>query len=273
MASFKDYFKTDDFNLFVEMDFSQLEVCGLAEHTGDPVLIKELNDGVDIHRANAALWLHKEPSEVTDKERKLAKIMTFQLQYGAGAPKIAKSLGIKVIEAFQFIEAFYKKYVMVSEWHKSLLVTKVNTPINSDILLFDHCGRKYVIEAKKDKKGGDKYFSLPEMKNYPIQGFSTGGIVPVVTNMIMENLVAMEVLDKIMPVNTIHDSLMFELHASYVQVLFRAIENAFRDLPQRFYDLFDHELKVVYNYDIKIGQSWGDMDKYTRSDIQYLLST
>ena len=63
--------------MLVEFDLSQLEICALAEISGDITLRDELNAGVDIHRRNAAEWLSKDEDKITDEERFQAKRMTF----------------------------------------------------------------------------------------------------------------------------------------------------------------------------------------------------
>jgi len=270
--NFKDLFSCSDEEwLLVDMDFSQLEVCGLAEMTNDSVLIKEVNTGVDIHTANAAMWLGKPTSAVTKEERQRAKVMTFQLQYGAGAKKIAQTLDIAESAAISFIEKFYEKYKAVKTFHKQLSNFKIQNEDNDHITLFDLCGRKYTVGKKTDKATGTTYFSLPELKNYPIQGFSTGGIVPVMCNLISENLSMLKVLRCCRIINTVHDNIMFEVNCEKVLELFRCIEFSFTMFPERFKQLFDYELKVVYNYDIKVGTAWSDMDKYTRAEIQTIL--
>lgn len=264
--------------LFITCDFSQLEVCALAELTGDPVLIEELNTGVDIHRVNAAMWKHCRPDEVTDKERKQAKVMTFQLQYGAGYKKIAETLGISEKEANAFIAAFYMKYKFIALWHHNLAETKKYFPSprepdayevldaklsNSPVM------RSYTIKAKKNDKG-DYYYPLTEMKNYPVQGFATGDLVPLVVNRIMYLLKKSRMECNL--VSTVHDDFTIELaNAEDMYFVFSVIEFVFGDLKNHFKQLFDYDLKVQYNYDIKVGTDFADMQKITRKEIQDIL--
>lgn len=275
--------------LFITCDFSQLEVCALAELTGDPVLIKELKDGVDIHRANAAVWKKCRPEEVTDKERKQAKVMTFQLQYGAGATKIAETLGITVRDAKEFIDAFYDKYEKINDWHTELTQAKKYYPsprekdsyeVLSLELSKSPVHRQYTIKAK-DTGSGDYYYPLTEMKNYPVQGFATGDLVPLVVNRILyildeknkkcrsikaENRGASEL------VSTVHDDFCIDLlFADDMYYVLSVIEVVFEDLPNYFKELFDYDLKVQYNYDVKIGTDFADMQKITRKEIKDIL--
>lgn len=270
----------------VEFDFSQLEICALAEVSGDTILIYELNRGEDIHRLNAAMWLGKKPEEVTTDERKKAKVMTFQLQYGAGAVKMAESLGITTGAAQDFINNFYKKYAGVFAYHEELAMerlvrtasSKKQTDPSSEVWVINPTptGRMYTLPFRQTD-AGDYYYSRTEMKNYPIQGFGTADIVPVVLNLVYDNLhiIYGGLVGKEAPllINTVHDSIMFDCRADELVTLFAAVECAFRDFPAKFKELFDYELKVVYNYDVKVGKNWFEkaMDKFTRAEVQSLI--
>lgn len=270
----------------VEFDFSQLEICALAEVSGDTVLIYELNRGEDIHRLNAAMWLGKKPEEVTKDERKKAKVMTFQLQYGAGAVKMVESLGITKGAAQDFITNFYKKYAGVFAYHEELAMerlvrtasSKKQTDPSSEVWVISPTptGRMYTLPCRQTD-AGDYYYSRTEMKNYPIQGFGTADIVPVVLNLVYDNLhiIYDGLVGKEAPllINTVHDSIMFDCHADELVTLFAAVECAFRDFPAKFKELFDYELKVVYNYDVKVGKNWFEkaMDEFTRAEVQSLI--
>lgn len=270
----------------VEFDFSQLEICALAEVSGDAVLIDELNRGEDIHRLNAAMWLGKKPEEVTTDERKKAKVMTFQLQYGAGAAKMAESLGISPAAAQDFINNFYKKYTGVSAYHEELAMerrvrtasSKKQTDPSSEVWVINPTptGRMYTLPFRQTD-AGDYYYSRTEMKNYPIQGFGTADIVPVVLNLVYDLLqgcyAGLTHAEAPLLINTVHDSIMFDCKVDELVMLFAVVELAFRRLPYKVKELFDYELKVVYNYDVKVGKNWfeKDMNKFTRTEVQSLI--
>src|SRR5690606_12526374 len=102
----------------LEADFSQLEVVGLAILSGDPVLKDDILSGRDMRRQRAADLFSKPVSEVTDDERQLAKRLSFQLQYGAGAASMAAKNGIAKELAELFIFQYYDRYKGVKEWQE-----------------------------------------------------------------------------------------------------------------------------------------------------------
>lgn len=268
--------------LLVSFDFSQLEIGALAEITEDPVLIKEINAGVDLHRANAAMWLKKDPSLVTDKERKHAKIMTFQLQYGAGYKKMADTLGITPKEAKEFIDSFYKKYESVAAWHKQLkerqkFLTENNMHLDGFTMkaTYDHYSpvqRNYFVNCSKDATSGEPYLPLTAMKNYPVQGFATGDLVPIVVNRI-ENLIKQNnQQENIILINTVHDDFTYDLtSAEHLYILLQIVEYSFATLKEYFHKYFNYTLLVDYTYEAKVGENLSEVAKLTRKDIVELL--
>lgn len=273
-----------DEGFLVEFDFTQLEICALAEVANDTVLIEELNRGEDIHRLNAAMWLRKAPSSVTADERKKAKVMTFQLQYGARAPKMAASLGIIEHDAQLFIDTFYVKYSGIKEYHNFLEATrksktassKIQADPSSEVWILNPTptGRLYTIPFRQADNSKAWYYSSTEMKNYPIQGFGTADIVPVVINLVYDEVNMMynklKSCHKPYIINTVHDSIMFDCVANELYRLFFCVETAFTKFPAKFKELFDYELKVRYNYDVKFGKNWSDKDmtKLSRNEVQ-----
>lgn len=287
MSNIKEAFISQfgDKGLLVELDLVQLEVMALAEITGDPTLITELNSGVDIHRMNAAMWLKKDPRYVTDEERKRAKVMTFQLTYGAGAKRMAEDLGVPEEETRDFISTFMEKYERVALFHNvvSVTVRASRTEVEPfqktkpwDVRL--PTKRVYSASVRQSDYGNKPWSLSPtELKNYPVQGFATGDMVPLIINQVIDYL---DDFHKEGPmfrnkhcnfVNTIHDSCMFDCHEDFLAALLTAFELTFNNLKSIFKELFDYNLKLNYNYSIKLGPNWKDTVELSRKDVQEIL--
>lgn len=289
MSNIKEAFvsRFGDKGLLVEIDLVQLEVMALAELTQDPVLITELNSGVDIHRMNASMWLKKPPHTVSDAERKKAKIMTFQLTYGAGAKRMAEDLGINTNEAEEFIDEFLNKYSNVADFFNAIgrIVRASRSSVepenkNRTMLAINvPTYREYTATYKKSDYGNhDWQLSPTEFKNYPVQGFATGDMVPLIINMILDKLDTAYALkyniwggSKILFINTIHDSAMFDCHEEHLGHLLEAVEYAFNDLKRTFKELFDYDLKLNYTYSAKFGNNWKDVVELSRKDVQEII--
>lgn len=185
----------------VEIDFSQLEIFGLALLTKDPELVRDLKNGIDQH-AESATWL--DPSRSYDEVvrgvkagdryfislRKAAKAARFALQYGAYAPKIASVVGCSVGVAERFIDQYYKKYQKVKEWQDNMeknfddgrkieYVGSISYP-RAYWEYESITGRRYRFES------ADLSTKAPttKLKNYPVQGFATGDLVTYVLTLL-----------------------------------------------------------------------------------------
>ena len=289
MSNIKEAFisRFGDKGLLVEIDLVQLEVMALAELTQDPVLIAELNSGVDIHRMNASMWLKKPPASVLDAERKKAKVMTFQLTYGAGAKRMAEDLGISKDEAQDFIDAFLEKYTFIDGFFKIVAHECHNSkspvePEHKDRTM-DAIGvptkRQYTATYRQSDYGNhDWQLSPTEFKNYPVQGFATGDMVPLIINMIIDNLDNLKTRGydtwtqgNILFINTIHDSAMFDCHEADLAYLLTAVEETFRDLKETFKQLFNYDLQLNYNYSAKFGVNWKEVIEISRKDVQEII--
>ena len=209
----------------IEVDFKQLEIYGLAILSGDPQLLSDLKMGVDIHDALYRSMYGRGPSEA---ERKAFKARTFQLIYGAGSKAIAEQAKIDIAEAKNFIEVFYDRYPRVKNWHFESYnwvdehgTHKIGT--SEDLSGVRTCiwrsltGRKYSFKEYETTfaYAKRKYsFSPTEIKNYPVQGFCTGDIVPMMLGKILIHLRSNYDLNRVKMVNTIHDSILFDVDAS-----------------------------------------------------------
>ncbi len=117
MSRIKECFTTRFENgKIVNADFSQLEVVGLAILSLDRQLIDDIKSGRDMHVVRAAELLGIAESAVTKQQRQLAKMLSFQLQYGSGARNMAEQNKIHINLAKKFIEQYYERYKDVKQW-------------------------------------------------------------------------------------------------------------------------------------------------------------
>lgn len=280
MDSVKDLFvsRYGDDGFIVELDLAQLEVMALAELTRDPTLIAELNGGVDIHRINAGIWLCKKPEDVTEEERKKAKVMTFQLTYGAGYKKIAATLNIEEETAQTFIETFLMKYSEVSKhFTKIKNFCKAHSYTVEPLCKTVHLsfiepivGRKHTVPLEYNEFSKKWSPSPTKCKNYPVQGFATGDLIPFIINNVLLHIEA-KGLHEVKFVNTIHDSIMFDIKEDDIAKLLSIFETVFLLLKRDFKWAFDYDLKLNYTYDVAIGPCWGQTCKFTRKQIVEIL--
>ena len=85
--------------VFVDADYSQIELRVLAHCSGDEQLIKAYREEADIHRITASQVFHVPFDEVTDLQRRNAKAVNFGIVYGISSFGLSQDLSITRKEA------------------------------------------------------------------------------------------------------------------------------------------------------------------------------
>ena len=96
--------------VFVDADYSQIELRILAHCSGDEQLIQAYREARDIHRMTASQVFHVPFDEVTDLQRRTAKAVNFGIVYGISSFGLSQDLSISRKEAAQYIEHYFRHY-------------------------------------------------------------------------------------------------------------------------------------------------------------------
>jgi DNA polymerase-1 len=102
-------------------DYSQIELRLLAHLSGDERMLEAFRSGADIHAAVAAELTGVKIEEVTSQERRRAKTVNFGLMYGQGAQHLARSTGMTVEEASDFIGDYFRRFEGVRKLREEVL--------------------------------------------------------------------------------------------------------------------------------------------------------
>lgn len=262
--------------VIVEADFSQLEVIGLAALSMDEVLIEDLLAGRDMHRYFAAQLFNCTEAEVTKAQRTLTKRFTFQLQYGGGAAGLAKKNGVSKEVAERFIEAYYGRYQGVKRWQDSVMEAVQasaqsvgrTTPSGQNSRRGEYLsvtGRKYVFfeqDPPPTFKTRTPNFNPPETKNYPVQGFATGDLMAIFRAVVFRDLLRGDLLNHCLPINTVHDSVMFDCYnRSMAEELKAILEEAANALQYILEETWGIVAPVPFRIETSMGPSWGEQEK------------
>jgi DNA polymerase-1 len=121
-------FRPKDGWVWVEVDYSQLELRVAAALSQDPDLIEVFRSGRDVHLEIASSIFSKEPERISKVERFLAKAVGFGIIYGRGARALATGAEMRYVEqrldgkawteeqAEAFIGKFLRTYPRLSGW-------------------------------------------------------------------------------------------------------------------------------------------------------------
>lgn len=260
----------------VDIDFSQLEVVALAILSGDEQLRDDLLSGRDMHTVRAAELFNINELYVNKQQRQLAKILSFQLQYGAGYKSMAEKNDIPEPLAKKFIQQYYERYKDVKRWQEDVAAavkasrqpserrTAMGYPAGEGYYE-SPTGRFYKFFEYDGWNKGDVSFSPTEMKNYPVQGFATGDIMALYRARLYRRLIqdTEEVQQFCKFINTVHDSVMFDVaYRGMVDYVYEMAKEVAQELPGELYSLWGIECTLPLNIECKYGPTWGHLEKY-----------
>jgi DNA polymerase-1 len=151
--------------VFLDADYSQIELRVVAALAGDPVLLGAFERGEDIHRRTASEVLSLPMEAVTPDQRSAAKAVNFGLLYGQGAFALSASLGISFKEAKAFIERYFERMPKVAEWIEATKARAVE-----EGLVRTRWGRVRQIPDLQSPNQGLKAQALREAGNTGVQG-------------------------------------------------------------------------------------------------------
>ena len=109
-------FLPKDGYVFVDADYSQIELRILAHMSGDEMLIQAYREAQDIHRMTASQVFHTPFEEVTDLQRRNAKAVNFGIVYGISSFGLSQDLSISKKEAQEYIERYFESYPKIKEF-------------------------------------------------------------------------------------------------------------------------------------------------------------
>lgn len=116
----REGFIADQGMRLISADYSQIELRILAHFTRDERLIEYFKQDRDIHAATAAALLGISPDEVTEEQRRLAKMVNYGIIYGMADWGLSARMDIPVEQARAFIEQYYSKFPGVALWREQV---------------------------------------------------------------------------------------------------------------------------------------------------------
>lgn len=225
--------------VFVDADYSQIELRILAHCSGDEQLINAYKEARDIHRITASQVFHIPFDEVTDLQRRNAKAVNFGIVYGISSFGLSEDLSITKKEAAQYIENYFKTYPGI----KTFLDDAVEHAKEKGyaVTLF---GRRRPVPELASSNFMQRAFGERVAMNSPIQG-TAADIMKIA--MIGVNRRLKEAQMKSRLVLQVHDELLIEAHQDEVEqvkeILAHEMEHA-------------ASLLVPLDVDMHVGENW-----------------
>jgi len=234
-------FKASENNIFVDADYSQIELRVLAHISNDETMISAFNNNEDIHQQVASRVFGKPYDEVTKEERTAAKAVNFGIVYGISDYGLGEQLHISRKEAKVYIEQYLKKYKGISDFMENIVKeTKEKGYVET---LFK---RKRVVDELKSKNFNIKHFGERIAMNTPIQGTAADimkiAMINVYKRLKEENLKAKLILQ-------VHDEIMVETPVEEKEVVRQIVKEEMENVAK---------LSVQLMVDVQEGQNWYD---------------
>lgn len=225
--------------VFVDADYSQIELRITAHCSGDEALIHAYREARDIHRITASQVFSIPFDEVTDLERRNAKAVNFGIVYGISSFGLSQDLSITKKEAAQYIDSYFETYPGIKKFLDDTVAHAKE--MGYTVTLF---GRRRPVPELASGNFMKRAFGERVAMNSPIQG-TAADIMKIA--MIGVNRALKEQNMKSKLVLQVHDELLIEAHKEEVvqvqEILKREMEQA-------------AALDVPLDIDMHTGNNW-----------------
>lgn len=247
----------------LELDYSQLEMVALAFIANDQQLIDDINNGRDMHKELYKEMYGRYP---TDKERKPFKRFSFLLVYGGGASTLMAQSGCNKETAKRFISTFYNRYSGVKKYHERIVkeaekyaqvsyVEDKPDPIYT-YYLESPTGRHYIFNKYPSKYKKGLSFSPTELKNWPIQGFATGDVVPMMVGILLKTLEEEGLTPDVKLVMTVHDSVVLDVPNTLLDKCATIAKQVLESAPEYLKTIFNIDFPCILKVGVEAGKNW-----------------
>ena len=188
--------------VFVDADYSQIELRVMAHFSGDKKLIAAYNQAQDIHALTASQVFGVPIGEVTPLQRRSAKAVNFGIIYGISSFGLGKGLNISSKEAKVYIEKYFETYPGI----RTFLDTTVEKA-RADGYTTTLYGRRRPIPELSSGNFMQRSFGERAAMNSPVQG-TAADIIKIAMNRVHDALEKNGLRSKI--VLQVHDELLIE---------------------------------------------------------------
>ncbi len=197
--------------VFVDADYSQIELRIMAHMSGDEKLIAAYRRADDIHAITASEVFHVPLSEVTPQLRRNAKAVNFGIIYGISSFGLSQDLSISKAEAADYIERYFETYPQVKAF-----VDELVKGAKKDGYAKTMFGRRRPIPELHSNVFMQRSFGERVAMNAPIQGTAADimkiAMIRVMKRMDQENLRSKMLLQ-------VHDELLIEAYPDELEAV------------------------------------------------------
>lgn len=227
--------------VFMDADYSQIELRVLASMSGDKQLIEAYKQEADIHRITAAKVFHVNPGEVTPLQRRNAKAVNFGIVYGISSFGLSQDLSISRKEAAEYIEKYFETYPGIKAFLDNCVAQAKKEGYS--VTMF---GRRRPIPELASSNFMQRSFGERVAMNAPIQG-TAADIIKIAMIRVDERLRKENFRSRL--ILQVHDELLIETAKEEIEQVREILSTEMRQAA---------ELAVSMEIDLHIGDNWYD---------------
>lgn len=225
--------------VFVDADYSQIELRILAHCSGDEHLITAYKEAKDIHRMTASQVFHIPFDEVTDLQRRNAKAVNFGIVYGISSFGLSQDLSITKKEAAQYIDNYFNTYPGIKKFLDDAVESGKEKGYVTTLF-----GRRRPIPELSSGNFMQRSFGERVAMNSPIQG-TAADIMKIAMINVQKRLSEANMKSRL--VLQVHDELLIEAHESEVEQVKEILAYEMEHAAQ---------LSVPLDVDMHTGENW-----------------
>ncbi|MCI6536613.1 DNA polymerase I [uncultured Eubacterium sp.] len=232
-------FVPKDGYVFIDADYSQIELRVLAHMSGDQNLIAAYQHAEDIHRITASQVFHTPLEEVTDLQRRNAKAVNFGIVYGISSFGLSQDLSITRKEAEGYIASYFETYPGIKTF-LDCLVTDAKEKGYAETMF----GRRRPVPELSSSNFMQRSFGERIAMNSPIQG-TAADIIKIAMIRVKQRLDREQLKSKL--ILQVHDELLIEAAADEEEYVKTLLAEEMRHAA---------DLAVTLEVDVQSGKNW-----------------
>ncbi len=226
-------------DIFVDSDYSQIELRVLAHMSGDEKLIEAFKNNQDVHRTTASQVFNVPFDEVTPLQRRNAKAVNFGIVYGISAFGLSKDLDIDIKEAQSFIDKYFETYPKIKGFLDDTVANAKKDGYTRTMF-----GRIRPIPELSSSNFMQKQFGERVAMNSPIQG-TAADIIKIAMIRVHDRLISEGLKSRL--ILQVHDELLIETAESEKDTVIAILEEEMHKAA---------DLKVELEVGTEVGTDW-----------------
>ena len=236
-------FKPEEGKIYIDADYSQIELRVLADISADEHMIQAFKNGEDIHKQAASKVFNVPIEEVTKEQRSDAKAVNFGIVYGISDFGLGEQLGISRKKAKQYIEQYLEQYSGIKQFMNDIVEKAKET----GYVETQFKRRRYIPELKSNNYMVRQFGQRAAM-NTPIQG-TAADIMKIAMINVLKELKNKNMKSKI--ILQVHDEMMIEATLDEVEQVKEILKNCMENATKLKVPLIAEISEAINWYDCK----------------------